>query len=56
MSTSWMQTSGRAAPANQRTCAHCHQPLLVEAISPRWRGYCTLCAGRLAGHPHLESA
>jgi hypothetical protein len=57
MPESWMEAAAdKVAHTAGRTCAHCHQPLVVEALAPRWRGYCARCAGRLAGHPHIESA
>jgi len=46
--------SGTRAP--QKLCPHCHQPIRVEAFSPRWLGYCERCARALSNHPHIESA
>jgi hypothetical protein len=39
-----------------RRCVHCQKPLVVEAMSPRWRGYCDQCARTLCNHPRLDSA
>jgi len=44
------------ARAPRKLCPHSHQPIRVEAFSPRWLGYCELCARALSNHPHIESA
>jgi hypothetical protein len=37
-------------------CVHCHAPLYVDSIDPRWRGYCHDCIRRLIRQRHPESA
>jgi hypothetical protein len=46
----------RPQPGQSPICPHCHRPVVVEAFSPRWNGYCDACAQALSNHPHLESA
>jgi hypothetical protein len=37
-------------------CLHCHAPLHVDSMDPRWRGYCHECIRRLIRQRHPESA